>query len=87
MSKSVYDEALEIVDESLYQQDNSVIFNHLGLNLLKKSLEQAQKQEKLLNKIKEIIDRQDDSYISSMLEESQRYYEIKELMIKELENE
>lgn len=52
-----------------------------------KALLQAQKQEKLLNQIKEIIDRQDDSYISSMLEESQRYYEIKKLMIKELENE
>ena len=50
-----------------------------------KALKQAQKQEKLLNKIKETIDRQDDdSYISSMLEESQKYYEIKELMIKEL---
>ena len=50
-------------------------------------LERLKKQEKLLSKIKEIIDRQDDSYISSMLEESQKYYEIKKLMNKELENE
>lgn len=54
------------------------------LKNVEQALEQAQKQEKLLNKIKEIIDKQEDSYISSMLEESKRYYEIKELMIKEL---
>lgn len=55
MSKSIYKEALEIVDESLYQQDNSVIFNHLGLNLLKKSLEQAQKQEQLLELYRQLV--------------------------------
>ena len=55
---------------------------------LKKRFKELEKQEKLLSKIKEIIDRQDDdSYISSMLEESQKYYEIKKLMNKEKENE
>lgn len=51
---------------------------------LEQALERAKKVEELLNQIKEIIDRQDDSYISSMLEESRSYYKIKEL-IKELE--
>lgn len=56
------------------------------LKTVEQALEQAQKQEKLLNKIKEIIDRQDDSYIRSLLEESNRYCEIEKL-IEELENE
>ena len=47
---------------------------------VEQALEQAQKQEKLLNKIKEIIDRPDDSYIASMLEESKRYHEIEKLL-------
>lgn len=45
----------------------------------------SHKQEKLLNQIKEIIDREEDLSFSSMLEESNSYYEIKKL-IKELEN-
>ena len=49
--------------------------------------EQAQKQEKLLNKIKDIINRPYDSYIVfTMIEQSERYVEIIKL-IKELENE
>jgi len=81
MSKSIYDETLGIMIDSILPRESN------KTNKLKviKALKQAQKQEKLLNKIKETIDRQDDdSYISSMLEESQKYYEIKELMIKEL---
>lgn len=50
------------------------------LKKVEQALEQAQKQEKLLNKIKEIIDRQNDSYIFSMLEVSKRYDEIEKLL-------
>lgn len=49
-----------------------------------KALEQAQKQEKLLNKIKDIINRPYD--IASMLEESKRYVELEKL-IEEIDNE
>ena len=49
-----------------------------------KALKQAQKQDKVLYQIKEIIDRPFDA--SSMLEEAKRYVEIEKL-IKELENE
>lgn len=86
MSETNYDKALDIVNESLEQPDNSVIFKHTGLNELKKALEHAQQQEKLLNKIKEIIDREEGLPFSSMLEESISYHEIKKL-IKELAND
>ena len=85
MSKSFYKEALlDIVTEALEQPDESVIIKHTGLNELKKALKQAQKQEKLLNQIKDIINRPYD--IASMLEESKRYVEIENL-IKEIEND
>lgn len=83
---SKYDIALDIINDSLHEPDNSVIFKHAGLNELKKALEHAQQQEKLLNKIKEIIDREEGLPFSSMLEESISYHEIKKL-IKELEND
>ena len=82
---SIYEVVLDIVNEALKQPDNSVIFKHTALTELKKALEKARKQEKLLNKIKEIIDRP-HTYIASMLESSNRFYEIKEL-IKEREND
>lgn len=82
MRKSIYEEALEKIDVEFDAWDRA---EHLELfELVEQALDQAQKQEKLLNQIKEIIDRYEDSYISSMLTESKRYYEIKEL-IKELE--
>ena len=85
MSKSFYKEALlDIVIEVLEQPDKSVIIKHTGLNELKKVIEKAQKQEKLLNQIKDIINRPYD--IASMLEESKRYVEIEKL-IKEIEND
>ena len=79
MSKSIYEEALK-------ESKDFGAFVGLRLDRVNNALEQAQKQEELLNKIKEIIDRPDDSYIASMLEESKRYYEIYKL-IKELEND
>lgn len=79
MNKSIYDEAIEIVDESLYQPDNSVIFNHLGLNLLKKALEKAQKQENLLGLYRRLYKDFDDLTLDEQLEI--------EKQIKELENE
>lgn len=55
MNKSFYKEALlDIVTEALEQPDKSVIIEHTGLNELKKALEQAHKQEKLLELYKEI---------------------------------
>ena len=89
MSKTIYDEVLDILVDSFIdpqdEDDNCYMFDFRQMSKISKSIRKAQKQEKLLNKIKEIIDIQDDSYISSMLEESKRYYEIKKLMIKELE--
>ena len=82
MSKSIYEDAFNHLDElvdALAHIEGSFLYRHY-LDNIRLKLKQAQKQEKLLNKIKEIIDRQDDSYISSMLEESQRYYEIKQFI-------
>lgn len=62
MSKSIYEVALDIVDEALYETDNSVIFKHTALNELKKALKQAQKQEKLLKLYKELVNARDDEY-------------------------
>ena len=91
MSKSIYEKALEIVDESLYQQDNSVIFNHLALNLLKKALEQAQKQEKLLGLYKELNNNHKEMIILTRhnLWSWKLDTEIRDIQdkIKELENE
>ena len=85
MSKSIFEEAIEIVAAALDLPDRSVTFKHTGLNVIKKALQQAQKQEKLLNQIKDIINRSYNSYIVSMLEVSEKYAEIVKL-IKELEN-
>ncbi len=49
-------------------------------------VKQAQKQEKLINKIKDIINKPYNPYIMPMLEKPERYNEIVKL-IKELENE
>jgi len=69
MSKSIYDEALLDLrmNDSMRVAGQHVLTREQYSNVFK-ALEQAQKQEKLLNKIKEIIDRQDDSYISSIIE-------------------
>lgn len=48
-------------------------------NLIKDLKDVVSKQEKLLNQIKEIVDRP-HTYIAEMLESSNRYYEIKELI-------
>lgn len=56
MSKSNYEKALDIINEALEQPDNSVIFKHTGLSELKKALEQAQKQEKLLELYDELAE-------------------------------
>lgn len=87
MSKTIYEEALQELSDATTDLKDLEIIHSYDVSKIEKALKQAQKQEKLLNKIKEIIDRQEDSYISSMLEESRSYYEIKKLMIKELEKE
>ena len=84
MSKSIYAEVIKIKAKDLIELLNG--YNLELFELVEHALEQAQKQENMLNKIKAIINRPDDSYISSMLEESKRYVEIIKL-IKELENE
>ena len=97
MSKSIYEKATDkniITKQVVINTPTSahvlpITADEKVINEIQQALnelERLKKQEKLLNKIKEIIDRQDDSYISSMFEESQKYYEIKELMIKEEEN-
>jgi len=90
--KSIYDEALDIVTESLEEYDNSVIFNHNGLNLLKKALEQAQKQEKLLKLYKELISLKNDMFSYCEVVDDIYYYMAEtetdlEEQIKEIEND
>ncbi len=76
MSKSSYKEAIEI----LVNMGNSQILEVI------KALKQAQKQEKLLNQIKDIINKPYNPNIMPMFEKPERYNEIVKL-IKELENE
>ena len=87
MSKSIYREALEIVVEALDLPDRSVIFKHTVLNVIKKALKQAQKQEKLLELHKRLINLYEKLYDTEL----SHYYEIEIIklkqQIKELENE
>ena len=53
---------------------------------LKKRFKEIEKKEKLLNRIKDIVNRPDDSYIVALLEQPKRYAEIIKI-IEELENE
>ena len=55
-------EALDIVNEALEQPDNSVIFKHNGLNLLKEVIVQAQKQDKLLRHYKDLAEVRKELY-------------------------
>lgn len=82
MSKSIYEEAKKLItkayNEQISMSEHDVIFD---------ALEQAQKQNKSLNKIKEIVDRPYDSdsyYIASVHENLNRFFEIGEL-IRELD--
>lgn len=91
MSKSIYEEAFESLGRLIEQANarklsNEIVVSRWDVARIRKIINQAQKQEKLLNKIKEIIYRPDDSYIASILKTSNRYYEIENLL-KELENE
>ena len=86
MSKSIYDEVLDIIDRNFEFNNGHIVLGVSGRTKIEQALKQAQKQEQILNKIKEIINRDYDSYIVSMLEEPKRYDEIVKL-IKELENE
>jgi len=86
MSKSFYKEALlDIVTEALEQPDKSVIIKHTGLNELKKALQQAQKQEKLLELYRE-KDKYTTLFIPLPKVELCKYRSIVE-QIKELEND
>ena len=90
MSKSIYEDALEKLNEVLLvnKKTTFTLASPISLqiesdNFIYQALKQAQKQEQILNKIKEIINRDYDSYIVSMSEEPKRYDEIVKL-IKEL---
>ena len=88
MSKSIYEEAIDDLKILLYDEfddtpNNPRLNATERLDKFKKvrdTIGQAQKQDKVLYQIKEIIGRHD----WKMMTESERYYEIKEL-IKELE--
>lgn len=84
MSKSIYEKALEKIDVEFDSWERAEYFELL--ELVEQALEQAQKQEKVLNKIKEIIDRPYNPNIMPMFEKPERYNEIVK-QIKELENE
>lgn len=92
---TIYEEDYLLLGEVLdfigsVEQDNEIktqIYDYNNTVDIYKELEigvKFKKQEKLLNQIKDIINRPYD--IASMLEESKRYVEIENL-IKELEND
>ena len=86
MSKSIYEEAFNHLDELvdvLAHIEGSFLYRHY-LDNIRLKLKKAQKQEKLLKQIKDIINRPYD--IALMLEESKRYVEIEKL-IEEIEND
>jgi len=87
MSKSIYEVALDIIENIDRNLPYTWVMGRDSLMKIKQTLEQAQKQEELLNKIKDIINRPDDSYIISILEQSERYVEIIKLMKELNENE
>jgi len=70
-------ESIEMVDGSFFPTEKEALLTYI---------KQQEKQEKLLKQIKDIINRPNDVYIVSMLEESEKYAEIVKL-IKELEND
>lgn len=87
MSKSIYEKAVETLNKYRSRNYDSTEKDEVELaNAINVILPNYVRQEKLLNQIKDIINRPDDSYISSMLEESKRYVEILKL-IREIENE
>ena len=82
MSKSIYEEILEIIDKNIFElpEGFAVLYE------IRKRIKQAQKQEKLLEQIKEITDKPYNFNVVSILERLERYDEIVKL-IKELEND
>lgn len=70
-------ESIEMVGGSFFPIEKEALLTYI---------KQQEKQEKVLNKIKDIINRPSDSYIISMLESSEKYIEIKNI-VKELEND
>ena len=80
MSKITHEQAresIEVVDGSFFPTEKVALLTYI---------KQQEKHEKLLNKIKDIVNRPYNTYITSMLEQAERYVEIVKL-IKELENE
>ena len=81
MSKKITHEqarvSIQMVDGSFFPTEKEALLTYI---------KQQEKQEKLLKQIKDIINRPNDVYIVSMLEESEKYAEIVKL-IKELEND
>jgi len=92
MSKSIYEEAIEIVAAALDLPDRSVTFKHTSLNVIKKALKQAQKQEKLLELYRELRTVK-DAMLACCENVYDEYYDIRkketdlEKQIRELENE
>lgn len=92
MSKSFYKEALlAIVTEALKQPGKPVIIEHTGLNELKKALEKALKQEKLLELYRELMTVKDEiiffSFNRSYDDDTEEKEKDLEKQIKELEND
>ena len=92
MSKSFYKEALlDIVTEALKQPDKPVIIEHTGLNELKKVIEQALREEKVLELYRKLMTVKDE--LISVAYFDNAYYFIRkpeanlEKQIKELEKQ
>lgn len=87
MSKSIYDEALEIMINSILPRESN------KTNKLKviKALKQAQKQEKLLELCRELMTVKDELISLAWFDDEDKEMEEKETylekQIKELENE
>lgn len=86
MSKSIYEEALEIIDKNIFE----LLEGFAVLYEIRKRIKQAQKQEKLLELYKEYFEysemlKDGRKFVGRMLVEHERDKIIKE--IKEIEND
>src|SRR5690554_6789252 len=97
MSKSIYDEVLEDVSILVKQANDGklpydMVVNRWGLKRIRKAIKQAQKQEKLLEELKDIFNKH-----SLRLDKMREWYNLQTLesrvltdienLIKEIENE
>ena len=89
MSKSIYDEVLDIIDRNFEFNNGHIVLGVSGRTKIQHALEQAQKQEKLLELYKEYFEysemlKDGRKFGGRMLVEHERDKIIEE--IKELEN-